>query len=64
MLELRLPAGRFDIGDKNALADACDQPLVRGLGIPEGDRFVSITEHGPGELPPTSSASSVTPPTP
>ena len=50
VFELRVPAGRFNVEDKNALADACNQALVQGLGVPEGDRFVVISEHGPGEL--------------
>jgi hypothetical protein len=35
---------------KRALADALNQSLVQGLGIPEGDRFVMITKHGEDEL--------------
>lgn len=45
-----VPAGRFTAEDKRALADALNQSLVQGLGIPAGDRFIMITEHGGDEL--------------
>jgi phenylpyruvate tautomerase PptA (4-oxalocrotonate tautomerase family) len=45
-----IPAGRFSSKQKRALADALNQSLVQGLGIPEGDRFIMISEHGPDEL--------------
>ena len=45
-----IPAGRFSSEQKRALADALNQSLVQGLAIPEGDRFVIISEHGKDEL--------------
>lgn len=45
-----LPKGRFTSEQKRALADAFNQSLVQGLGIPEEDRFVVLSEHGSDEL--------------
>lgn len=45
-----VPRGRFTVGEKNALADALHLSLMQALALPEGDRFISITEHGEGEL--------------
>jgi phenylpyruvate tautomerase PptA (4-oxalocrotonate tautomerase family) len=45
-----VPRGRFTPDQKRALADALNRSLVQGLGLPDGDRFISITEHGEGEL--------------
>ncbi|MET8771604.1 MULTISPECIES: tautomerase family protein [Streptomyces] len=45
-----IPANRFSPDQKRALADALNQSLVQGLGIPEGDRFIMISEHGEDEL--------------
>jgi len=45
-----IPAGRFSSEQKRRLADALNQSLVQGLGIPEGDRFIMISEHGKDEL--------------
>ncbi|MFD9001504.1 tautomerase family protein [Streptomyces sp. NPDC059582] len=45
-----IPANRYSPEQKRALADALNQSLVQGLGIPEGDRFIMISEHGEGEL--------------
>ncbi|WP_028805854.1 tautomerase family protein [Streptomyces sp. 142MFCol3.1] len=45
-----IPANRFSSQEKRALADALNQALVQGLGIPEGDRFITISEHGEDEL--------------
>ena len=45
-----VPANRFSSQQKRALADALNQSLVQGLGIPEGDRFIMISEHGEDEL--------------
>jgi phenylpyruvate tautomerase PptA (4-oxalocrotonate tautomerase family) len=45
-----IPANRFSSQQKRALADALNQSLVQGLGIPEGDRFIMISEHGEDEL--------------
>ncbi|MFF4962027.1 tautomerase family protein [Streptomyces sp. NPDC001222] len=45
-----VPAGRFSPDQKRALADALNQSLVQALGIPEGDRFIMISEHGENEL--------------
>jgi|GEM_PF-4570531 len=42
-----IPKGRFSSEDKRAFADALNQSLVQGLGIPEGDRFLVLSEHGP-----------------
>ncbi|MER5221014.1 tautomerase family protein [Streptomyces flaveus] len=50
VFEAHVPAGRFSVEQKRALADALNQSLVQGLDIPAGDRFISITEHGDGEL--------------
>lgn len=45
-----IPRGRFTVAQKTALADALNQSLVQALGLPEGDRFIAISEHGEGEL--------------
>jgi phenylpyruvate tautomerase PptA (4-oxalocrotonate tautomerase family) len=45
-----IPAGRHSSEQKRALADALNQSLVQGLGIPVGDRFIMISEHGEDEL--------------
>lgn len=45
-----IPAGRFSRDQKRALADALNQSLMQALSIPEGDRFIMLTEHGPDEL--------------
>jgi len=45
-----VPQGRFTTDQKRALADALNQSLVQALNLPEEDRFISITEHGAGEL--------------
>lgn len=45
-----IPAGRHTADQKRALADALNQALVHGLGIPVGDRFIVISEHGEDEL--------------
>ncbi len=45
-----IPAGRFSSEQKRVLANALNQSLVQGLGIPEGDRFVILSEHGKDEL--------------
>ncbi|MFD8999559.1 tautomerase family protein [Streptomyces sp. NPDC059582] len=45
-----IPADRYSPEQKRALADALNQSLVQGLGIPEGDRFIMISEHGESEL--------------
>ena len=45
-----IPAGRFSSDQKRRLANALNQSLVQGLGIPEGDRFIMISEHGEDEL--------------
>ena len=49
VFHFHVPRG-FDVERKHRIADAANQSLVDALGIPEGDRFVTITEHGPGEL--------------
>ena len=50
VFQAHIPAGRFSSQQKRALADALNQSLVQGLGIPEGDRFIILNEHGPDEL--------------
>ncbi|MFF4693801.1 tautomerase family protein [Streptomyces sp. NPDC001307] len=45
-----VPAGRYSPDQKRGLADALNQSLVQALGIPEGDRFIMISEHGENEL--------------
>ncbi|WP_030183084.1 tautomerase family protein [Streptomyces sp. NRRL S-813] len=45
-----IPAHRFSSEQKRGLADALNQSLVQALGIPEGDRFIMISEHGEDEL--------------
>lgn len=50
VFEAHVPAGRFSDDQKRGLADALNQSLVQGLGIPEEDRFVMITEHSKAEL--------------
>ncbi|MEV6295004.1 tautomerase family protein [Streptomyces sp. NPDC051896] len=45
-----IPAKRFSSEQKGALADVLNQSLVQALGIPEGDRFIMISEHGENEL--------------
>lgn len=45
-----IPKGRFTKVQKRALGDALNQSLVQGLGIPPGDRFIMLTEHGEDEL--------------
>ena len=50
VFQAHVKAGRFTTEQKRALADALNQSLVQGLGIPEGDRFIMISEHGEGEL--------------
>ncbi|MFF3256683.1 tautomerase family protein [Actinacidiphila glaucinigra] len=45
-----VPARRYSPAQKRALADALNQSLVQGLGIPESDRFIMISEHGENEL--------------
>jgi phenylpyruvate tautomerase PptA (4-oxalocrotonate tautomerase family) len=45
-----IPKGKFTRARKIAIANALNQSLVQALGIPEGDRFVMISEHGDDEL--------------
>lgn len=45
-----LPRGRFSSEEKRSIATAFNQTLVQGLGIPEGDHFVVLSEHGSDEL--------------
>lgn len=49
VFHFHVPRG-FSVERKQAIADAANQSLVDALGIPAGDRFITITEHGPGEL--------------
>lgn len=45
-----IPAGRFSKEQKNAIGNALNRSLTDGLGIPPGDRFIVISEHGEDEL--------------
>jgi phenylpyruvate tautomerase PptA (4-oxalocrotonate tautomerase family) len=45
-----IPKGRFTREQKIAMGNALNQSLVQGLGIPPGDRFIMISEHGDDEL--------------
>jgi phenylpyruvate tautomerase PptA (4-oxalocrotonate tautomerase family) len=45
-----IPKGRFNREQKIAIGNALNQSLVQGLGIPPGDRFIVISEHGDDEL--------------
>jgi phenylpyruvate tautomerase PptA (4-oxalocrotonate tautomerase family) len=45
-----IPKGRFSREQKIAIGNALNQSLVQGLGIPPGDRFIMISEHGDDEL--------------
>ena len=45
-----IPKGRFSREQKIAIGNALNQSLVQGLGIPPGDRFIVISEHGDDEL--------------
>ncbi len=49
VFHFHVPRG-FSVERKIRIANAANQSLVDALGIPSGDRFVTITEHGPGEL--------------
>ncbi len=50
VFKVHVPASRYSGDQKRALADALNQSLVQGLGIPKEDRFVILSEHGPDEL--------------
>ncbi|OPG72097.1 tautomerase family protein [Pseudomonas ogarae] len=45
-----IPKGRFSREQKIAMGNALNRSLVVALGIPEGDRFIVISEHGDDEL--------------
>ena len=45
-----IPAGRFSKQQKKTIGNSLNQSLVEGLGIPPGDRFIMISEHGEDEL--------------
>jgi phenylpyruvate tautomerase PptA (4-oxalocrotonate tautomerase family) len=45
-----IPKGKFTRERKIAIGNALNQSLVQGLGIPEGDRFIMISEHDEDEL--------------
>jgi phenylpyruvate tautomerase PptA (4-oxalocrotonate tautomerase family) len=49
VFHFHVPRG-FSVERKHRIADAANQSLVDALGIPPGDRFITITELGPGEL--------------
>ncbi|SKC87941.1 Tautomerase enzyme [Burkholderia sp. CF099] len=45
-----IPKGRFTREQKIAMGNALNMSLVEALGIPKGDRFIMISEHGDDEL--------------
>jgi phenylpyruvate tautomerase PptA (4-oxalocrotonate tautomerase family) len=45
-----LPKGRFSRERKIAIGNALNRSLVEALNIPEGDRFVILSEHADDEL--------------
>ncbi|MFM0149898.1 tautomerase family protein [Paraburkholderia sp. RL18-085-BIA-A] len=45
-----IPKGRFSREHKIAIGHALNRSLVVALGIPAGDRFIVISEHGDDEL--------------
>lgn len=45
-----IPKGKFTSEQKIAIGNALNQSLVQGLGIPPGDRFIVLSEHGTDEL--------------
>jgi len=45
-----IPKGHFSREQKIAIGNALNQSLVEALNIPEGDRFIMISEHGDDEL--------------
>jgi phenylpyruvate tautomerase PptA (4-oxalocrotonate tautomerase family) len=49
VFHFHVPQG-FSVEKKKQMADAANRALVEALGIPEGDRFITITEHKEGEL--------------
>jgi hypothetical protein len=49
VFHFHVPEG-FSVAKKTKMADAANKALMEALGIPEGDRFVTITEHKSGEL--------------
>jgi phenylpyruvate tautomerase PptA (4-oxalocrotonate tautomerase family) len=45
-----IPAGRFSKDQKRAIGNSLNQSLVDALGIPQGDRFIVLSEHSEDEL--------------
>ncbi|WP_321927569.1 MULTISPECIES: tautomerase family protein [Paraburkholderia] len=45
-----IPKGRFSKAQKQAIGNSLNRSLVEGLNIPEGDRFIIISEHDEDEL--------------
>lgn len=45
-----IPKGQFSRQQKIAIGNALNRSLVVALGIPAGDRFIVISEHGDDEL--------------
>ncbi|MGO4810933.1 tautomerase family protein [Cupriavidus sp. 2MCAB6] len=45
-----IPKGRFSREQKIAIGNALNRSLVVALGIPAGDRFIVVSEHGDDEL--------------
>ncbi|CAG2160638.1 tautomerase family protein [Cupriavidus numazuensis] len=45
-----IPKGSFSREQKIAIGNALNQSLVQGLGIPPGDRFITLSEHGDDEI--------------
>lgn len=50
VFQAHIPAGRYTREQKKAIANALNQSLVVALGIPPGDRFIVLSEHGDDEL--------------
>jgi hypothetical protein len=49
VFHFHVPEG-FSTDRKNKMADAAHKALMESCGVPEGDRFITITEHKVGEL--------------
>ena len=49
VFHFHVPAG-FTVEKKKQMAEAANLSLVQALGIPKGDRFITLTEHKDGEM--------------
>jgi Tautomerase enzyme len=49
VFHFHVPEG-FSVEKKNKIADAANKALVVSCNVPEGDRFITISEHKAGEL--------------